>query len=151
MKVWLVWTGEYSDAQVRGVYSSLELAQAAAKMYVDERGWIDDEEGYEVDVKAQAVRDGVSLWQVNITIDDGTVKNCTALGPATGTTATVSHYAAYTSQSYSYPEHLIVRADARSPEHAIKIAADERAKFIALRITPEKEAAFLDFERKNLT
>src|SRR5678816_1805003 len=64
MRVWLVWTGQYSDASVVGVYSSLELAQAAAKLYTDADGWIDVKDGYEIDSNAVQVRDGVSRWQL---------------------------------------------------------------------------------------
>jgi len=140
MKVWLVWVGEYSDARVVGVYSSLELAQAAAQMHdsenvmYGEQGWIDNEDGYEVDAAERQIRDGVSRWSMRVRVDDGAISSVYQEGPGTGEPPSVELWPAVPSAPY---DRLSLSCDARDKEHAVKIAGDERIKFLAVRTLKE--------------
>lgn len=130
MKVWLVWTGEYSDATVEGVFSTEELAKEACQMYPD--GYTGD--AYEVDSELPRVRAGIRLWNVLMEVD-GTVVSVRHIDIAKGKPSTVNRYPSYTVTGPV--ERLLIQCDARDQDHAIKIAADVRAKFLAL---PELEA-----------
>ena len=122
-KVWLVWTGSYSDKTVVGVYSSLELATAAANLYGAE-GYVDETDGYTVDGDEPLIRAGVSRWGVWMRLHDGHVLSNDRLGLATGTPTEVRHH------DYSEPTQLVVLCDAKTEEVALKIAVDERAQFL---------------------
>ena len=128
MKVWLVWTGEYSSASVVGVYSTRDLAEAAALMHGDAfstkpEGWVDTEDGYEVDGDAIMVRAGIARWRVGFNASGDLTSYRNPTGPGTGEPAK------------AYPDSndgVWVSCDTRDEAHAIKIAADERAQFVAL-------------------
>lgn len=153
MKVWLVWSGEYSGADVIGVYSTKELADAAAAMtgrssFTDKPdGYVSPEEGYDVDADAVMVRAGISRWRVDIGIDDGAITWICELSLGTGEPPSVTRPSV--PQGYGdaivivrgvtpvvTPEHagptLIIYCDARGKEHAAKIAGDERAQYLGL-------------------
>lgn len=130
MKVWLVWTGQYSDASVVGVYSTRALAEAAAKMHGNvfsskQEGWIDNEDGWEIDADAIMVRAGIGRWRVGFTTGGNLTSYVCMMEPGTGEPPKVHRE--------FRDDGVWVECDARDEAHAIKIAADERAQFIALR------------------
>lgn len=125
MRVWLLWTGEYSAASVVAVYSSRELAEKA--MALAPGGWIDQDDGYEIDADVQMIHAGVQQWRVDIMLESGDVRNAAPEWIGTGAPPRVTHYKA----TKYHGELLSIWMDARDKDHAVKIAGDERAKYLA--------------------
>lgn len=131
MTVWLVWTGTYSDADVVGVYSSLALAEAAARLLVEHTTRIQE---FEVDAHAQRILAGLSRYHVYLAVADGSVDWINHEGIGTGEpTRVVPLDGLYGSRRPG--RRLRVECDARDRDHALKIAGDERARHLAL--TPQ--------------
>lgn len=130
MNVWLVWTGEYSDMEVVGVYSTPELAKAAAAMH--DGGWT-EEEPRELDANATRVQAGLARWRVDLILHDGRVSWSTLAGPGTeeGTTIRPFEQARYVGNQMQQQSALSIQCNARDKDHAIKIAGDERRKYLA--------------------
>lgn len=115
-RVWIVTSGYYSDTKIMGVYSSLELAKAAAALY--EEGDVDVEDGFIVDDNAAIVRTGMARWEVSIA---ERVQQFHRMGPATGEAASTREI----------NDAIVIYCDARDAEHAGKIASDERARYLS--------------------
>lgn len=119
-RVWLVSEGVYSDMRIVGVYSSLELAEAAADAMGTDCG-IYDTDGIEVDAEEAAIRSGISSWRLFFS-HAGDITFSTKEGLPRGQVAQVTAMA----------HGMIVHCDAPNLDHAIKIAADARAQHLAL-------------------
>jgi len=118
-KVWLVSQGVYSDMKIVGVYSSLELADAAAA--VGDDCDVYDRDGCEIDANEALIRSGASLWRVRFN-SDGNVTTAVIAGLPSGQTADATGM---------QDGGVVVYCDGQSKAHAIKIAADARAQHLA--------------------
>lgn len=91
MKVWLVWVGEYEAAEVAGVYSSRELADAAVRMYgnASTDTWGGDKayadaEPIEVDAAQPFIVKGLISWRVGLDPNGAPTTLRYMMGPGTG-------------------------------------------------------------------
>jgi len=127
-KVWLVWTGEYADASVVGVYSSEELANAAAKLFDEENRnhgpYRVSIEERAVDENSDTIRLGVARWRVEIDLETGEITWWIKVGPGTGEPTQISTHIDSTSKR----ERIIVYADAKERGAVEEIAMAERAQ-----------------------
>lgn len=111
MKVWLVYTGEYSDMRVQGVFSSEALADEAAKAFGRNDAHVG--EAFTIDASVAPTRDGYQRWFVSIFPDGRAYTDVSGL--ANGQAPAI----------IERPNgDFGVHCDARDKEHALKIAAD---------------------------
>lgn len=121
MKVYLVSTGDYSDWTVRGLFSTLDLAEKCNAMLNDANGV----EEWEVDALADRVQRGVSVWVV-WSKDGGVadVSNAYSFGVGGEEVIGVVEW---------FQRGMRVYVEAVDKAHAIKIAADKFREFVAMR------------------
>lgn len=113
--LYLVSTGDYSDYQVRAIFSDREKAAAWAQDYCHQGA--NDIEEYPLDPEGFRTPEGLVPFEVHIRISDGYVSYVKADEEETSTgTRTVG---------ISDP-FLFVSCYARDTEHAIKIAGEKR-------------------------
>lgn len=124
MKVYMVSTGSYSDWTVRGLFSTLEIAQKCAAMLGDDSGV----EEWEIDALTDRVRRGVSVWIVWSKTGGGVdVERAHDVGVECTESVGVVDW---------FPDNgdrMRVYVEATDVAHAIKIAADKFRESVAMR------------------
>lgn len=137
MKVWLVWQGEYSDADVSSIYSSLELAQAACA--ANPNLYIADEDGHEVDEDADKARAGRGRWMVKFDVLGNVLPHYpSCVGFAEGEPTfeerdgRATHL--YLTEWHVQPSSLLITLDAKDKDHALKHACDLRRTYLSLPV-----------------
>ncbi len=144
--VYLVTTGEYSDYQVRGVYSSEERAGEVVKLYSSATI-----ETYELDV--QPAHPTGKLWFEVQMKRDGSVEGCQHLG-IDAREYVPENQDLVCEQTYHLAdgEHrydwMSFEMWARDKEHAVKIANERRASLIAANLWGSGYHSFLDGKRQ---
>jgi len=113
--VFMVSSGSYSDYGVDGIYSTRELAEEAKKRF----GSDNDIEEIEQDAMP-SLNDGLYAWEVYFD-DGGDVERCEYTSP--------NHLCWDTHWMIGRSVRVICRA--RDEAHAIKVASEKRAQFLA--------------------
>ncbi len=123
-KVYVLTTGEYSDLRVEGVFTTLEAAERVrASLYGGSQIT-----AYRLDELAEKEAMGMRFYEIKVPI-------------AADTTMVVSEE--YPGDEYMYdapygaPKYLYIGTWAKSEEHALKIAMEKRAKYLADRTIKE--------------
>jgi hypothetical protein len=121
-KIYVITAGSYSDYHIVTVFSKKELADKFSNLTdckVEE---------YEIDKMEPQIKKGLVPWEVGIQIDGETIynyritKNLEYFKPDV-----VFHKLSF----YSEKGGLIVSCYASTAEHAVKIASEKRAEYIA--------------------
>lgn len=127
MKVWLAWSGEYSDKCVIAVCSSEENAKAIAG--TDRDGW-HMTEPFELDQFLDKATQGLKAYAVQIYDDGRTFVRQSSTGEAeSGDHGYWTPYSATVGGDPYYWAEFWARDEA----HAIKIASDKRAVYLATK------------------
>jgi len=124
-KVYLVTTGEYSDYSVRGVYSNLKRAEEVQKYY-NKSSYCDAcIEIIDLDTNFYRIRDGYLRYHFYMGRRGG-VYHLSSSGLRHGH---VSFWYEFYNES-----QMVCEVDARSEEHAIKIANEKRVQLLAMNL-----------------
>lgn len=143
--IYIVTDGEYSDYQIVAVFDDEALAEAFRQHFGYEHGL----EEFTLNPATREVREGVTVYEVHMA-KDGDVRGPVKSGgyfdlPATE--VSIWGYDHRSNQWTSIPymrKHewwntLFVRCWAKDERHAIKIANEKRAEWLALGKWPEEE------------
>ena len=119
-KVYVITKGAYSDYHICAVAATKEIAEKLQKIYSDEYSWADSMiEEYDLN----EAMDDVRVFYI-VTFEDDSVSVCF---DEYGEKESIHFYKGNKWQS----DRLIVCVRARDEEHAIKIAQDRRAEYLA--------------------
>lgn len=137
MKVYVVTTGNYSDYGIEGIFSTEEKANEFMEALEDERDWNAIAEWDMDDAAGTKIKDGHSPWRVLI-LRDGTVEEAKIGNELdrygireSSEVWKRSKLPLWTRENPDIQDCLNVKCLAKSAEHAIKIASEKRAQFIA--------------------
>ena len=124
--VYVVTTGSYSDYKIRGVYSDRRKARIVAKAH---EGRV---EPFDLDGDYEAFRDGLVSWYVKFeegyeprVYRDDTIDRARHLEVYEGMDSF------FRDGAFVHPTVLRVTVFARDEAHALKIAQDKRAEYLA--------------------
>lgn len=134
MRIYLAWSGCYSDKGVVGAFTDRAMAEAIAKAVDPEDGRIqeievDDPKLLPVATEAAKHRPAMPLWRCESdtrSIEVRTARSNAGLygdEPPVGTVAPAT---------MTFGSHLLVTVFARDEDHATKIAADKFREFAAI-------------------
>lgn len=119
-KVYIITKGAYSDYHICAVAATKEIAEKLRKIYSDEYSWADARiEEYDLN----EAKDDVRVFY-DVTFADGKVSACFN---EYGERESIQFFKGNKWQS----DRLIVSVRARDEDHAIKIAQDRRAEYLA--------------------
>lgn len=119
-KVYVITEGAYSDYHICAVAATKEIAEKLRKIYSDKYSWADARiEEYDLN----ETRDDVRVFY-DVTFEDDRVSACFN---EYGEKESIQFYKGNKSQS----DRLIVCVRARDEDHAVKIAQDRRAEYLA--------------------
>lgn len=119
MTAYVLLNGSYSDEHIVAVFSSMELASAAAQIFTDE-AHIDE---FEIDACAEDMRQSRIPYFVRLSRETGDTMDVHC---------EVSSYGAFSSAVLEdVNKNLYTQCWASDDKHAIKIASDRRAEFLA--------------------
>jgi hypothetical protein len=116
-KVYIVTTGEYSDYRVIAAYSTREGADRCVAAAMGS-----EVEEYDLDPFATELRDGWLMWEVRMTRNG----HVTSARPVGGV-PTVKW-----SLNFDVENRMYTSVIAKDREHAVKVATERRAQFIAM-------------------
>ena len=120
MKVFVLFNGSYSDQSVVGVFSTMENAEIAARIFSDEPMI----EEHEIDPRIETMRRGERAYFVRLHRDSGDTLECYE--------ATSHHGVFGSAVGVDIHKNLHTTVWAENREHAIKIASERRRAFLAL-------------------
>lgn len=116
--VFVVWTGQYSDKDVQGIYSTREGAEQAAVLFQRDDARVVE---VEADEHLTAVQRGLMRWTVYMQADGDVDFSYHSGRFGTGEAPTVGDDGG---------DGCVIECDARDEDHAVKIAADMRRVFL---------------------
>jgi hypothetical protein len=135
MKIYVVESGYYSDKDVVGVYSTLEKAKEAAKIYAANEGI----EEWELDALPEGHRPGLFGYEVSMS-RDGNHHSLFRTAPSTDD--------GWFPFSHTSSElQICFTLNARDDEHALKIANERRAMLIALNLIDIPWSEYIEKDR----
>jgi hypothetical protein len=129
--VWLVTRGSYSDYRVVSAFSNEASARAFCSHMTENGGSYDrdwDVESYALDEGVEQMRGGLTPWVVDVERDSGNVESVHAVEH---TGAPIEESIIWRTQKEPKIPALRVYAWAADRGHAVKIAADRRAEWLA--------------------
>jgi len=136
-KAYVLTEGEYSDYHIIGVYSTRENAEAIKKWLLageSENSYfasLVDIEEYELDPCLDAIRQGLTAYQVHMKWDGDTegvysADDCYSREEVLGV------------ELMAYPWGIRGKVFARDEQHAVKIVNEKRAQMIAQGLKPQR-------------
>ena len=123
--VYLVSSGSYSDYSVRGIYSTLEKAEARARLVSD----ANEVSEFELDEGIELIQQGLNSWVVDVW-DDGEIRafqDGYSFSEAAGGQVTDRRNQGQCGRHIAFHFYVFARDEA----HALKIAQDKRAEYLA--------------------
>jgi hypothetical protein len=132
MKLYLVWSGSYSDKELCGIYSTMEKAQEAHEQF-DADNDIEERESDEMPEHPP----GMTFWNVAMK-KDGSLWHGQFNYPTPSRESSRGRTKEYYDPDYDWTAgvskktaHVVFHVWARDAEHAIKIANERRVQLIA--------------------